>query len=58
MIHSVKVFECVKCGRRYPLVPYYPAAAPHGPNKDCSSRKWVEVKEQFVQDEDGIRYIG
>ena len=54
----VKVFECAKCGQRYPLVPYFPAAAPHGPNKDCRSRDWIEVREEFEHDEDGIRYIG
>lgn len=47
LIRHVKLFECVKCGQRYPLVPYYKAAAPHGPNKDCRSREWREVKETW-----------
>lgn len=57
MIHVVKIYECAKCGCRYPLVPYFPAAAPHGPNKDCSSREWIEVEERFEQTDAGIRYI-
>lgn len=44
----VKLYECVACGQRYPLVPYYPAAAPHGPNKDCTAPQgWKPVKEQW-----------
>lgn len=33
----VYLFECNACGQRFPLMPYYPAAAPHGPNKDCTA---------------------
>lgn len=46
MKHIVKLFECAKCGQRYPIIPYYRAAAPHGPNKDCSSQEWIEVVEE------------
>lgn len=46
MKYKVLLFECVKCGQRYPLVPHFAAAAPHGPNKDCTSREWVEVREE------------
>jgi len=46
MTHIAHLYECVKCGQRYPLVPYFSKAAPHGPNKDCTSRQWVLVHEQ------------
>lgn len=53
----IRVYECAKCGYRYPLVPHLPAFAPHGPNKDCKSREWIEVREEFEHDERGVRYI-
>lgn len=44
----VSVFECLSCGRRYPLMPYYPAAAPHGPDRDCRAELgWMLVKEEY-----------
>lgn len=44
----VWIFECNDCGQRYPLMPYYPAAAPHGPNKDCQAPSgWTRIKESF-----------
>lgn len=44
----VRVFECRACGQRYPLMPYYPAAAPHGPDRDCNAPLgWELVREQY-----------
>lgn len=39
-----KMFRCRDCGQVYPLVPFYKAAAPHGPDKACSSQDWVPVR--------------
>lgn len=42
------MFECVACGARYPIMPYYPAASPHGPNRDCRGEQgWKRVKEPY-----------
>jgi hypothetical protein len=42
------VHECIACGQRYPLVPYYKAAAPHGPDRDCAAPLgWIQVREQY-----------
>ena len=44
----VEAFQCNKCGQRYPIMPYYPKAAPHGPNKDCwGELGWTKVKERI-----------
>jgi len=43
MSSVVRLYECAKCGQRYPLMPYHPAAAPHGPNKECRSQEWQLV---------------
>lgn len=44
----IVVVECVACGQRYPIMPYYPYAAPHGPNKDCRAPLgWRSVKEPY-----------
>lgn len=44
----VTVFECNDCGKRYPLMPYYPVAAPHGPKRDCRAPSgWTPVRESY-----------
>jgi len=46
--HIVTVFECNDCGERYPMIPYYPKAATHGPAKDCVAPSgWTPVKEPY-----------
>lgn len=53
MIHPdppaiVHTFECNACGCRYPLMPYYNAAAPHGPDRDCTAPLgWRLVREDW-----------
>lgn len=43
------VYECNACGARYPIVPYYPVAAPHGPDKKCrGDMGWTLVREELV----------
>lgn len=54
MTHITHLYECVKCGARYPLVPYFPKAAPHGPNRDCRCKQWVLVHEQHPPKESDI----
>jgi len=46
MTHIVKLKQCAKCGQVYPIVPYYPHAAPHGPNRDCHGRIWNDIEEE------------
>lgn len=42
------LYECNACQQRYPLVPYYRAAAPHGPDKDCRGEDgWTLVEEDY-----------
>src|SRR5690606_9492930 len=49
----VTVFECRACGERFPVVPYYPHAAPHGPDKNCRAPQgWMPVKETYPPGED------
>lgn len=44
----VHVYECNACGKRYPIVPYYPVAAPHGPDKNCrGDLGWTMVRENL-----------
>lgn len=45
---NVPIYECVSCGARYPLMPHVPAAAPHGPNRDCTAPLgWMVVNEAW-----------
>lgn len=46
MSSLTRLFKCKKCGQVYPIIPYYPYAAPHGPNKDCRSRDWIDITNQ------------
>lgn len=42
------LYECNACKARYPLVPYYPAAAPHGPDRKCRGELgWTLVRENY-----------
>lgn len=44
----VPIYECVACGQRYPILPYYPAAAPHGVERDCTAPLgWMIVNEAW-----------
>ncbi len=43
-----ELFRCEKCCQVYPIVPYFKAAAPHGPNKDCRSKRWIKLTEDEV----------
>lgn len=43
MSSLTRLFKCKKCGQVYPIIPYYPYAAPHGPNRDCRSRDWIDI---------------
>lgn len=48
MTMRVPIYECRACGQRYPLMPYYPAAAPHGPDKNCRGELgWEIVMEDY-----------
>lgn len=40
-----ELYRCRDCGAVYPLVPYFKAAAPHGPDKACRSQRWERVGE-------------
>jgi hypothetical protein len=45
----VRIYECNACGQRYPIMPYYPVAAPHGPDKKCrGDLGWSMVTEELV----------
>jgi hypothetical protein len=45
--YLVRLYECVACGQRYPMIPYYPKAAAHGPQKDCRGEQgWREIREE------------
>lgn len=52
--YPVNLYRCRICGAEYPMVPYFPMAAPHGPNQDCRSRDWELISEnvQRVQEKD------
>ena len=44
----VALYECNACGARYPVMPYYPIAAAHGPDLRCSGELgWTVVREDF-----------
>lgn len=45
----VRIYECNACGARYPIMPYYPVAAPHGPDKKCrGDLGWTLVRESVA----------
>ena len=44
LVKHTRLHECALCGMRYPIVPYYPAAAPHGPYR-CTGTEWRPVTE-------------
>ncbi len=46
MTLETQLWECNACKARYPIVPYYRVAAPHGPNKDCLGEQgWTVIED-------------
>lgn len=43
---SAVLMRCTKCGTEYPIMPYFKAAAEHGPDRSCDGREWVPVEEK------------
>lgn len=47
VVDDARLYRCKKCGQEYPIVPYFKAAASHGPSRDCVSREWEPAKDSL-----------